>query len=234
MKRWFHMDFMGFTGDDFEFFKRKNDLAKAEYNDKREQMKKHFREFCYQVQKSYHTSTGKVLTLEKDFKGLNKMKSSISANCDIESSGIFNLKIDFYRDNIGIYIECPKGRDYDGIKKLEDILTNKKDTLTGFFKGNRNMILMLLYSESKKSNNNNGHEEMKLSNNELCFGNYDMLVKKIEELLPPCYNKKSTLNIKIGMQYLKPDALKIGKALPSRACSEIIGLLDLCGAIAEN
>lgn len=52
------MEFLGFQAADFDFFKEKDRYVKDDYNKNREEMKFHFRSFCYDIQKIYYSKYG--------------------------------------------------------------------------------------------------------------------------------------------------------------------------------
>ncbi|WDU82188.1 hypothetical protein [Caloramator sp. Dgby_cultured_2] len=66
------MDFNGFVAADFDFFKKKDKFTKEEYDKFRNEVKLHFRKFCYELQKIYHKNTDGVLELDKEFHGFSK------------------------------------------------------------------------------------------------------------------------------------------------------------------
>lgn len=220
------MDFLGFMSEDFDFLKRKASMAKPEYDKKKENVKRHFREFCYQIQKSYHTNTGGTLLLEKDFQGLNKNKEGVWAKKKIDGTDLFGLKIYLSRDNISINLVCPPDGDYNKFEKFKDIVTNNKKVLSAYFNENKSAFLILYRLDYKKSDEGVWDEEFKFSNREMCLENYKVLIENMEKLQPSAHDSKKLAGISIRVQFSKSDIIRSGKTLSSRACTEIIKLIN--------
>ena len=127
------MDFSGFVNADFDFFKKKGTMSKAEYDEKKEDVKRHFREFCYEIQKSFYSASGGTLVLEKNFQGLNKNKNSISAISQIDRMDLLNLKIELSQDNVLVGLICPYNGDYLKFEALKKILDSERDMFIKFF-----------------------------------------------------------------------------------------------------
>lgn len=225
------MEFLGFASSDFDFFKKKAVMSKTEYDEKKEEVKRHFREFCYQIQKSYHTVTGKTLAIDKDFQGLNKNKNSITAKVVMDTNKYFSLNIVFSQDSVAINLACPPDDDNNKFQEFKTIVTEKKETFIKFFKENKSFFMILCKRNYKKPSDTTWDEEFKFNNNELCYGDYKVLLDNMDKLQPLPLDNKKLAGVHIGTQFGKTDAIKIGKQLASRVCSEIIKLLDLCTAL---
>lgn len=222
------MDFSGFDSSDFDFFKKKGVYSKSEYDEKKEEVKRHFREFCYQIQKNYHTDTGKTLILEKDFQGLIKSKNTVSAKIVFEDMKYFGISIILGQDSLNINLVCPPDDDYNKFEYLKHLIAAKKELLVKFFKENKGAFLVLCKRNYKKPGDDTWEEEFKFDNNELCYGDYKKLLENMEKLQPLPINSKKLSGLYIRAQFSKTDAVRIGKQLPVRACSEIIKFLNLC------
>lgn len=221
------MDFSGFINEDFDFLKRKASMAKPEYDEKKENVKRHFREFCYQIQKSYHTSTGGTLLLDKDFQGLNKNKEGISASNRIDDTGFLGLKICLSHDNISLNLICPSNGNHQDFEKFRDIVINNKELLSSYYKENKAAFLILYSIEYKKSGEGVWNEEFRFSNREMCLDNYRVLIENMEKIQPRPYDPKKVAGVSIRMQLSRGEIIRSGKTLPSRACAEIIKLLGI-------
>jgi tetratricopeptide (TPR) repeat protein len=176
------MEFLGFDSNNFDFFKKKSSMGKAKLDEQKEEVKRCFREFCYQVQKNYHSSTGKALILDKDLQGLNRNKNYITAKHQIDASASFNISIILGQDNISINLVCPPDEDYMKFQEFKNILSTKEDTFIKFFKGNKNMQLVLYKRNVKKSGDDSWDEEFRFDNNELSLGDYKVLIENLAKL----------------------------------------------------
>lgn len=227
------MDFFGFMNEDFDFLKRKASMTKPEYDEKKEDVKRRFREFCYQIQKSYHISTGGTLLLDKDFQGLNKNKEGVTARCRVDGNSLLGLKISLDPDNISINLICPSDGSYQKIEKFKDILINSKEILSSYFKENKTAFLVLYRIDHKKSAEGVWTEEFKFSNREMCLDDYHVLTDNLEKLQPRTYDPKKIAGVSIRVQFSRGDIIRSGKTLPSRTCTEIIKLLNLSQKIND-
>lgn len=225
------MEFLGFTNNDFDFFKKKSMMDKAEYNERREEVKRHFRELCYQIQKNYHSLTGGTLLLDKDFHGLAKNKAYIYAFSKMDDADVFGLYIMLGKDSLNINLCCP----YDGnpvkFQELKGIINDNKDKFAKFFKENKNMHIELFSRNYKKQGEDGWTEEFKYTNNELNQGDYNNLIKNMEKLQPDPLDDKNLAGLRICTIVSKPDAIKLGNALSLKLCKDIIRLIKLCGDI---
>lgn len=221
------MEFTGFTNSDFDFFRKKGSLNKSELDDKKEEIKKHFREFCYQIQKSYHSTTSGTLVLDKDFQGLGKNKNSIYACNKFADKELFSLYIIFSKEGISISLACPDDDDITKFSQLKNSIKDNGKVLANFFKENKNMFLSLYSINNKKHSENTWTEVYKFSNNEMCHADYSLLLSNMEKLQPSEAGCNTMAGLRISSQYLKTDAVRIGKNLPERANADIIRLLAL-------
>lgn len=227
------MEFLGFINSDFDFFKKKDTMDKIRYDEKKEEVKRHFREFCYEIQKDYHTVTGGTLHLDKNFQGLNKNKNILSAISKTGSLDFFDLGIDLSQDGIYINLICPPDADYIKYEKLKQVMGSKRQVFLNFFKCNKNMFIVLYRRNYKKPLDGRWEEEFKFINNELTSDNYDMLLCNMDKLQPSPYDNKNIAGLHIKTQFSKSDAVKMGKNLASRSCDEIIKMLGLMETLKE-
>lgn len=225
------MDFLGFANSDFDFFRKKGTLAKPEYDKKKEEVKTHFREFCYQLQKCYHTETSGTLPLDKDFHGLNKNRDCIKAKSAAGRGGLFGLSIDMSQDGIAISLVCPSDPDVNRVEELKGTIVSKGNELADFFKENREAFVVLYRIDGKKSSDRLWNEEFKFSNRELSSGDFTVLLQNIEKAGEGGDSLKSCPGFRIKEQFPKSDAVKQGKLLPSKACGEVMKLFKLCDAL---
>jgi len=225
------LEFSGFTNSDFDFFKKKSTMIKAELDTRREDVKKHFREFCYEIQKCYYRSTNSTLILDKDFQGLNKNINFISAKSKIEGIEYLDLSISLYQDSIQINLICPPDGDYKKYEYLKGVMQSSKEVFVKFFKENKSMYVTLFKRINKKGSEYLWQEEYRFINNELSLGEYDSLIDNMERLQPYQYDSKKIAGIHIGSQFLKAESTKLSKSLAPRVCSEIVKLIDLCKSV---
>lgn len=225
------MEFLGFANNDFDFFRKKNAMGKTEYDERKEEIKRHFREFCYQVQKNYHSESGGTLPLDKDFHGLGKSRNYISAFSRISDMGAFGLYIMLNQDGININLSCPWNGDPIKFEELKGVIDNKKEELTKFFKENKSMHIVLFTRNCKKQGEDIWAEEFKFTNNELSRGDYAILIQNMERLQPSPIEDKKLAGLRICTLISKSEAVKLGKMLPARACTEVIKLVKLCSSI---
>lgn len=222
------MEFLGFANNDFDFFRKKNTLNKTEYDQKREELKRRFREFCYQIQKCYHSTTNSTLVFDKDFQGLGKNRNSILARCKIDSIIYLGLNIVLSQDSISINLVCPPDGDCLKFQEFKNILTSRREIFTKFFNENKNMFLVLFKRNLKKIGEDMWEEEFKFENNELSYGELELLINNMEKLQPSTVDSKKSAGVNIRTQISKSDAVKTGKQLPAKVCGEIVNFLDLC------
>lgn len=222
------MEFLGFANTDFDFFKKKNSLNKPEYDERKEEVKRHFREFCYQIQKNYHSTTNKTLVLDKDFQGLSKNKNSVLAKCMVDSIAYMDLNLVLSQDYITVNLVCPPDDEYLKFEDFRNAIINKKEIFVRFFKENKNIFLILYKRNSKKTGEDIWEEEFKFDNNELSLGNYEVLLENMAKLQPYPHENKKNSGLNIRAQFSRQDAVKIGRQLPERVCLEINKFLGLC------
>jgi hypothetical protein len=227
------MDFMGFVNGDFDFFKKKAAMAKPEYDEKKEEVKRHFRELCYQVQKQYHSVTGGTLLLDKDFQGLNKNKNHISAKCKIDEIDFAFLSIELNGECVSINLISPPDGDYLKFEKFREAVKEKSNETARFFKEERSAILALYKLDVKKAGEDAWKEEFKFLNREMCSEDYKLLLENMERLQPIPYNSRKSAGAKIKIQHPKSEVVRVGKMLPSRLCTELISFLKLCGELSK-
>jgi hypothetical protein len=228
------MDFVGFVNSDFDFFKKKTTMDKQEYDERKEEVKRHFREFCYQVQKCYHLVTGGTLVLDKDFQGLNRNRNSITAKSQVYGFDIMEQVMEMNQDKIFIYFVCPKsdGNSAD-LQVLKNLIEDKKDIFSRFFKENKEVSLALFSRHVKKAASEDWIDECKFDNSELSLGDYKILVSNIEKLQSQEVVNKIKCSIRIRTQFSKNDIIRTGKAFAERSCGEIIKLQNLCNILQE-
>lgn len=227
------MEFLGFANSDFDFFKKKSTTNKEDYDNKKEEVRRHFREYCYEIQKNYHSLTGGAILFEKDFQGLNKSKNYISAFSKISDMDYIDLIIDLSQNEISIGLVSIQGEDLSQYKKLKELIAVKSDVFHKFYKENKSMHAVLYTKGYKKAADDVWTEDIKYENNELSISGLQGLIDNISNL-EISSNKKRIPVVFMGMRFLKSDAIKIGKSLASKSCGEIVKLLNLCDLIKHT
>lgn len=179
------MDFNGFVAADFDFFKKKDKFTKEEYDKFRNDIKLHFRKYCYELQKIYHKNTDGVLELDKEFHGFYKKSDEIAAYNLINE----NLRIKFFlnSENVGTCLELK----HDNLK---DILTKHKELIRQFMFLNKHAFIEL-------QTMGKGDKKTRVSALDYSEKNYESFM--VES------NKSKTLLI--GFIYNKNEAIKLGK-----------------------
>jgi hypothetical protein len=112
-------------------------------------------------------------------------------------------------------------------QEFKNILSTNVDTFIKFFKGNKNMQLVLYKRNVKKSGDDSWDEEFRFDNNELSLGDYKVLIENLAKLQPYPIEAKKLGGLHIRAQYNKNDAVKLGKQLSVRVCQDVIKLLEL-------
>lgn len=226
------MDFLGFSNSDFDFFKKKSTMDKQEFDARKEEVKRHFREFCYQVQKCYHSTTGGTLSLDKDFQGLNRNRNCIMAKSQVHGIDIMEQVIEMGQDKISIYLVCPKTDNTNvDLQTLKNLMEEKQDVFLKYFKQNKEMSIALCSRNVKKSSSEDWGEEYKFDNKELSLEGCKLLINNIDKFQAQDTGNKVQHSIRIRAQFLKNDVVRTGKALAERSCSEIIKFQNLCTAL---
>ena len=228
------MDFNGFESSDFEFFKRKKTMEKSEYEKKKEGLKRLFRGLCYQLQKCYHKNTDGVLILEKDFQGLNKGKDHLYARANINGIDFLGLEIDLYQEGLNINLISPADGDYLKFELFKNALKDKKDIFARLFRENKSIYMTIYKRDIKKPRTGCWTEEFKFENKELNINNLDLVVNNIEKIQPYPFDNKNIGGVKIKLNIPRPEAIKQGKALPNKVCTEVIKMFNFCELIGGN
>ncbi|MDO6353579.1 hypothetical protein Q3V94_00580 [Caloramator sp. CAR-1] len=179
------MDFNGFVAADFDFFKKKDKFTKEEYDKFRNEVKLHFRKFCYELQKIYHKNTDGVLELDKEFHGFSKKSEEIAAYNLIKD----DMRIKFFlnSENVGICLEIKDDN-------LKDFLTKYKDVIKQFLFSNKHAFIEL-------QNLGKGDKKTRILALDYSEKNYEGFIMES--------NKSKTLLV--GFIYNKNEAIKLGK-----------------------
>ncbi|MCX7903462.1 MAG: hypothetical protein N2486_03015 [Caloramator sp.] len=180
------MDFNGFVAADFDFFRKKDKLTKEEYDKFRNDIKLHFRKFCYELQKIYHKNTGGVLELDKEFHGFSKKSDEIAAYNLIKD----DLRIKFFLncENVGTCLELK----HDNLK---DILSKHRDAIRQFIFSNKHAFIEV-QTFGKSSD-----KKMRISSLDFSEKNYELFLMEA--------NKSKILLV--GFIYNKNEVFKFGK-----------------------
>jgi len=210
------MDFCGFTGKDFDFFKNKDKMSSEEYEKSRNHVKLHFRSLCYEMQKSYHKKTGGVLELDKDFQNFNKRSSSIFVERPVRE-GLSRLRIQMNCDGIIVETYIQLGGDITP-QRMASMIMENKNMVWNYVMSNKNMVIYCEMASSK-----NKGELYKLSAGEINRKNYDNFTESIGSKLEGC--KKARLAV--GHAFSRDDCIKQGKNLHNTVYAAAMDIMKL-------
>lgn len=214
------MEFNGFAGSDFDFFKKKDKLEKDDYERGRNEVKVHFRGLCYEIQKIYHSRTGGVLDLQKDFQNFNKRSNNISVE---HISSNYRIMIALNSEALDIeLINTVENREQG--EELLKSLKEKKNVLWEYLISSKNMHLYL--DEQLKSRKN---RVFSFSSMEMNSKNYEAIVKFIEESLR---DGKSNLTLTVSCSFNKKECLRQGKGILNSAYDTTMKMMELKGKFA--
>lgn len=211
------MEFTGFEGKDFDFFKKKDRLSREDYERGRNNVKLHFRELCYEIQKLYHKNTDGFFTIERDFQNFSKRNLFISARhlTDIKESYI-NLHMDY----AGFAVELIRQSSSQEDSGLTiDILKANKNIIWEYIMASKSMYVYVNFEDKDKEDS-----IIKLSALDMNTKNYNKLIKFISE---NNLNGKNTYKLGIGYIFSKGECTKQGKDFINSVYFGISNLLDL-------
>ncbi|KRQ87246.1 hypothetical protein ABG79_01049 [Caloramator mitchellensis] len=200
------MEFNGFLTADFDYFKKKDKMTKEEYEKTRNDIKLHFRKYCYELQKQYHKITGGVLELDKEFHSFTKKSDEIAAFSDISQKS--KLKIFLNSEFLGVTIElkCPN---------YEELLQDKKDLIWEFMLSNKHTFIEYLPNIKNVKN-------IRILSHELNSKNYENIINALKNT-----QNKSLSLIQIGYLFNKNESIKLGKDIVRNAYDALIKTLEL-------
>lgn len=215
------MEFIGLSGADFDFFKKKDKITKEEYEKGRNDVKSHFRGLCYELQKIYHKNTGGVLELQKDFQNFNKKSISIAAEyiTGVENS---NVEILMNAESAGIVLSLFSLNSQTAEWAL-NIVKNKRNDVWEYLLGDKNSSIRIEFNTKSKKNN-----EIKLSSLEINKKNYDNLISFIEKNIA---DGKYEFKLHIGCSFSKNECIKQNKAFSNTAYAAVMSTLRLKDSI---
>lgn len=210
------MDFCGFTGKDFDFFKNKDKMSGEEYEKSRNHVKLHFRSLCYEMQKSYHKNTGGVLELDKDFQNFNKRSNSIFVERPV-GEGPSRLRIQMNCDGIIVETYIQLGEDVTP-QRMASMLLENKNIIWSYAMSNKNMIIYCEMALKK-----NKEELYKLASGEMNKKNYDSFIESICSKLEG-YKKA---RLAVGHKFSRDDCIKQGKGLHNTTYAAAMDIMKL-------
>lgn len=211
------MEFNGFAGADFDFFRRKDKITKDEYEKLRNEVKLHFRGLLYSLQKKYHQKTNGVLELQKDFQNFNKRSINIESSYKNEG-GKSEIGIILNSDHLKIDLNT-KAESGEEIKKIMTILKDKKNLIWEQLSGNKFMIVY--YEPLMKNKKEN---IVKLTSHDISNKNYEAFIKGLEKYLD---EERCQIKFGIGAVYHKNESVKQGKNLENIVFDTFMKFLDL-------
>jgi hypothetical protein len=210
------MEFNGFTGADFDFFRKKDKMSRDDYEKGRNNLKLHFRSLCYEIQKVYHQKTGSVLYLQKEFQSFNKRSNDIVVE-RINNENNCKVVVVFNSDclNIELRLLC---EDKIKFENAIETLKNKRPSIWQFLSSNKHVIIHADIPQRNKKN-----IVYKLTSIDISNKNYDSFIENVNNI-----NKdKYTCNICIGYNLPKNECIKQGKNLKNIAYDAVISILNL-------
>jgi hypothetical protein len=211
------MEFLGFSSDNFEFFRKKDKMSKAEYEKNRNEVKLSFRCLCYDVQKMYHKKTNGVLEINKEFSNFNKRSQNISADYG-ENSELAKNIIEMNIENVAIKLLF-SSNDEESAKLVLDKIKNKKKQIVNFLVSEKHN--QINYSFKGKGNK---QDMIKLNSMDVNDKSYDAIV---ENVVNGINNGKYTFEVTIQHTCPKAEAIKQEKNLIEFMFKDIIGIMDL-------
>jgi hypothetical protein len=211
------MEFAGFIGADFDFFRKKDKMTKEEYEKGRNNVKIHFRGLCYEIQKIYHTKTGGVFDLDKEFQNFNRRSKEIWAeHRDIENKCCIDLQLN------GEFLSITQSLESKDLNELETIiaiLTNKKNIIWQCLSSNKHMMIYAEFPQKAKKINSLQLSSLNISNK-----NYDAFVDFINDNKA---NEKYVSKVVIGYNFSKNECVKQGQNFKNTAYDAVINMLKL-------
>lgn len=211
------MEFNGFAGSDFDFFRRKDKISKDEYEKLRNEIKLHFRGLLYSLQKNYHLKTNGVLELQKDFQNFNKRSTNIEAlhKGEGDRDGLaITLNSDHLR--IEMYSVAETGEE---IHSLADILKSRKSLIWEYLAQNK---FMVIYYETQLKNKKT--DTIKLTSHDMSSKNYESFIKDLDKCSEV---EKCQIKLGIGAVYHKNECVKQAKNFENTTFETFMKLLEL-------
>lgn len=211
------MEFLGLSTEDFDFFRKKDKMSKAEYEKSRNEVKHHFRGLCYELQKIYHKKTDGVLKINKEFPNFNKRSMNIDAQ--------YGEKVDGFRQIIEMNTEnvCTKlileGSSEESSKLIIDILKNKKNVIWDYLLVDKhNQINTFFKGKGNKI------DTIKYNSLDINTKNYDAFLEFIETHL-----KSGKYDFEVALQHTCPKdaAIKQSKNLSNVIYGELTNISEL-------
>jgi hypothetical protein len=209
------MEFNGFVGSDFDFFKKKDKLDKEAYERGRNEVKVHFRGLCYEIQKIYHTKTGGVLELQKDFQNFNRRSNNIFVE---HNSKNYKVIIALNGDSLDIELICSVSSTEEG-EMLLKFLKERKNVVWEYLMSGKHMHLYL--EEQLKSRKN---RIFSFNSIEMNGKSYESIINFIEEKVK---QNKHNITFAIGYSFNKKECLRQGKGLLGTAYDTTMKMMEL-------
>lgn len=213
------LEFTGFIGADFEFFRKKDKMTKEDYEKGRNNVKLHFRGLCYEIQKIYHQKTGGVFDLDKEFQNFNRRSNEIRAehNDKAEEKGC-NITFQLNGESLTILINI-ESQDLSGMESIMDMLTNKKSSIWQYLSSNKHMMIYAEFPQKNKKSN-----LLQLNSLNVSHKNYDGFVDFVKENIN---KEKYACKVGIGYNFPKSECLKQGKNFKNTAYDAAMNMLEL-------
>lgn len=197
------MEFLGFTAEDFDFFRKKEKMTKEEYEKNRNLVKLHFRSLCYELQKIYHRTNESVLEVNKEFSNFNRRSLDLGADYGTKTEVVRKM-IDLNCDYLGLRLVFSSMNE-DTSSRVLELVRNRKDVIWNYMMLDKhNQILVSFKGKSGKP------ETLKLTSLDMNEKNYESLLLFIEKHI-----KAGKLNFELVIQHVCPknEAVKQNKNL---------------------
>jgi hypothetical protein len=211
------MEFNGFVGTDFDFFKKKDKMLKDEYEKGRNDVKLHFRSFCYEIQKIYHKKTGGVFELDKEFQNFNKRSTSIYVDKAGEKDK-FKLHMQMNSDfmNIEALFQPQNSGDIEYIVR---VLKDNRNLLWDYAMASKYITVSADFQSKDKKVNT-----IKLTSLEINKKNYDSFLAAFES---NAAFGKVLQRFSVGYCFSKNECVKQGKNFVNTAYDSVMGITNL-------
>lgn len=211
------MEYNGFTMSDFDFFKKRDKMEKNDYEKGRNDLKMHFRGFCYEMQKEYHKKTGGVFEISHDYQSFTKKSTSICALKELKDN-MFDLYMELNSENIIIEISFSPTSVQSG-KEFVEILKSKKDVFKEYVMKSNNIALAYKYVGKDKK-----VDSYKIKSIDMNSRNYETLVTKLEEMVS---KGKLPFRFSAGSIYTKKECTAQKKEFIHTAYESAMNLIQL-------
>lgn len=211
------MEFIGFSSDNFEFFRKKDKMSKAEYEKNRNAVKLGFRCLCYDMQKLYHKKTDGVLEINKEFSNFSKRSVNISADYGKNTETAKSI-IEMNIDNVAVKLICTSNNEEAARSVLSRLTDAKKQIIDFLVSEKHNQINYSLRGKGNRIEIN------KLNSLDVTENSFDGILTRLGESIAA---GKYDFEIAIQHTCPKAEAIKQEKNLPEVLYEDMLTIMDL-------